>query len=288
MHLNYATATQDRLHEARSRGLEQADCLDQVAFADRVRSDQDVEGAEFDGRIFEREQILQRQPVDEHARLPLNLSGFRFLPKAGTEGVGGLSVALEAERAHVGEGAFAAAFGDGEDVVGVPEITAGAPVFFELAAGAVVEYAFVFAEGFGVDAALGADAPVAGEDLGAEVAGVGAELPLVDAGGAAEGESALRDFGAAPAAAAAAPVGGPASGLGAAGAHWGKGERVSDGFSRDGSDRLLRLDRRADSPPQAGQPAPQNSSRTARRLRGGGKSRGVILAVRSLGLACLQ
>jgi len=35
--------------------------------------------------------------------------------------------------------------------------------------------------GDGVDAAGGADASVAGEDLVAEVAGVGAETPLVDA-----------------------------------------------------------------------------------------------------------
>ncbi len=47
----------------------------------------------------------------------------------------------------------------------------------------------------------GADAAVAGEDLVAEVAGVGAETPLVDAVVAAEGAAAFgEDFEIAPAA----------------------------------------------------------------------------------------
>ena len=55
--------------------------------------------------------------------------------------------------------------------------------------------------GDGVDAADGADAAVAGEDLIAEVAGVGAETPLVDAVVAAEGAAAPgEDFQIAPAA----------------------------------------------------------------------------------------
>ena len=43
----------------------------------------------------------------------------------------------------------------------------------------------------GVDVADGADALVAGEDLVAEVAGVGAETPLMDAVFAAEGAAAF-------------------------------------------------------------------------------------------------
>ena len=55
--------------------------------------------------------------------------------------------------------------------------------------------------GDGVDGADGADAAVAGEDLVAEVAGVGAETPLVDAVVAAEGATAFgEDFEVAPAA----------------------------------------------------------------------------------------
>ena len=55
--------------------------------------------------------------------------------------------------------------------------------------------------GDGVDVAGGADAVVTGEDLVAEVAGVGAETPLVDAVVAAEGAAAFgEDFELAPAA----------------------------------------------------------------------------------------
>ncbi len=55
--------------------------------------------------------------------------------------------------------------------------------------------------GQGVEFADGADAAVAGEDLVAEVAGVGAETPLVDAVVAAEGAAAFgEDLELAPAA----------------------------------------------------------------------------------------
>jgi hypothetical protein len=55
--------------------------------------------------------------------------------------------------------------------------------------------------GDGVDTADGADAAVAGEDLVAEIARVGAETPLVDAVVAAEGTAAFsEDFEIAPAA----------------------------------------------------------------------------------------
>src|SRR5258707_5026973 len=55
--------------------------------------------------------------------------------------------------------------------------------------------------GYGVDVADGADAAVAGEDLVAKVAGVGAESPLVNAVVGAEGAAAFGDdFKIAPAA----------------------------------------------------------------------------------------
>ena len=55
--------------------------------------------------------------------------------------------------------------------------------------------------GDGVDVADGADAAVAGEDLVAEVAGVGAETPLMDAVVGAEGAAAFgEDLEIAPAA----------------------------------------------------------------------------------------
>jgi hypothetical protein len=55
--------------------------------------------------------------------------------------------------------------------------------------------------GDGVDRTDGADAVVAGEDLVAKIAGIGAETPLVDAIVAAEGSTAFgEDFELAPAA----------------------------------------------------------------------------------------
>src|ERR1022692_4394336 len=111
----------------------------------------------------------------------------------------GYAVAFQAERAHVGEVAFASAFGDRHDVVGVPQVAA-APVLVELAARGVVELALVLAEGFGVQAALRADAAIAQEDLFARVAGIGSQFPLVDALVGAECEAPFGDFAAAPAA----------------------------------------------------------------------------------------
>ena len=104
---------------------------------------------------------------------------------------------------HVGEIALAAAFHDGDDVVGVPQIAAPAPVLLELLSGCVIELAFIFAQGFGVGAADRADAAVAQEDLLAKIAWVGAELPLVHTGVVAEGETPARHIFAAPAALAA-------------------------------------------------------------------------------------
>jgi hypothetical protein len=127
-------------------------------------------------------------------------------------------MALEAEGAHVGEIAFATAGSDGHDVIGVPEMAAGTPFFFELAAGLEIEFALIAAKRFGVDAALGTTAVVAREDLLAEIAGVRAQPPFVDAGGAAEGKAAAGDRDAA--ATAEAPLAlDPTAGLDAPGAH---------------------------------------------------------------------
>ena len=105
-------------------------------------------------------------------------------------------MAEEAESAEVVEVALASAFGDGADVVGVPEAAAGGDGFHSVemetcdAGGAPCPFEGVVG-GDGVDAADGADAAVAGEDLVAEVAGVGAETPLVDAVVTAEGAAAF-------------------------------------------------------------------------------------------------
>ena len=128
-------------------------------------------------------------------------------------------MALEAEGAHVGKVALAAAFYDGKDVIGIPQIATAAPIFFELLAGFVVELALVFAQGFGIDAAAGADAAIAGEDLCAQVPRIRTQFPLMDALRAAESKAALGYGRSAPAADAAFAPGDPATGLCAAGTH---------------------------------------------------------------------
>jgi hypothetical protein len=115
--------------------------------------------------------------------------------KAGAELGGGFAVAEEAEGPEVVEVALASAFGHGADVVGVPEAAAGGDGLHSVeteacdAGGATGSFESVVG-GDGVDMADGADAAVAGEDLVAEVAWVGAETPLMDAVVAAEGAAA--------------------------------------------------------------------------------------------------
>jgi hypothetical protein len=105
-------------------------------------------------------------------------------------------MAEKTEGAEVVEVALAAAFGYGADVVGVPEAAAGGDGLHAVeakasgAGGASGSLEGVVG-GNGVDGADGADAVVAGEDLVAEVAGVGAEAPLVDTVVAAKGAAAF-------------------------------------------------------------------------------------------------
>jgi hypothetical protein len=105
---------------------------------------------------------------------------------------GGFAVTEEAKGAEVVEIALAAAFGYGTDVVGVPEAAAGGDGLHAVEAqasdaGGASGSLEGAVGGDGVDRADGTDAAVAGEDLVAEVAGVGAETPLVDAVVAAKG-----------------------------------------------------------------------------------------------------
>jgi hypothetical protein len=119
---------------------------------------------------------------------------------------GGFAVAGDAEGAKVVEGALASALGDGEDVVGVPERAAAGDGLHSverkagdagLAAGAFERGK----DGDGIGAAELADSAVAGEDLVAEVARVGAEAMLVNAVVGAEGAAAFgENFIVAPAA----------------------------------------------------------------------------------------
>src|SRR5258707_11761481 len=127
-------------------------------------------------------------------------------------------VAAQTQRAHVRQVALAAALRYRKNVVGVPEMPSMAPLFFELAAGGPVELALVLPHGFGVKAAHSADTAVAREDLLAQVAGVGSQLPFVNAVGAAKSEPAFAHLDAAPAAEAALALD-PSAGHRAAGAH---------------------------------------------------------------------
>jgi hypothetical protein len=127
-------------------------------------------------------------------------------------------MAPQAQGSHVGEIAFAATFDDRDDMVSIPEVAAVAPLLFKLAARSEIEFALVFAQTLGVEATQGADAAVAGEDLFAEISGVGAQLPLVDAGGTAEGEPPARNYAAASPARTGLPLD-PTARLDATGAH---------------------------------------------------------------------
>ena len=128
------------------------------------------------------------------------------LAEAGAELGGGFAVAEETEGAEVVEIALASALGDWEDVVGVPERSSAGDGLHAVereagdASGATAAFEGVV-DGNGIGLAENADTVIAGEDLVAEIAGVGAETPLVDAVVAAEGAAAFgEDFEVAPAA----------------------------------------------------------------------------------------
>jgi hypothetical protein len=167
-----------------------------------VGNDDDNDGSEcgdlpFDrlrGRLLLRPVLLTRDTVRRGA--------FEADAELGC----GFAVAEETESAEIVEVALAAAFGYGSDVVGVPKATASRdglhPVEMEAggAGGSAGSFEGVVGRD-GVYRADGAYAVVAGEDLIAEVAGIGAETPLVDAVIAAEGAAAPgEDFEIAPAA----------------------------------------------------------------------------------------
>ena len=126
--------------------------------------------------------------------------GTEALAEAG----GGFAVTEEAEGAEVVEIALAAAFGYRADVVGVPEAAAtgdGLHAVETEAGGASGAFGSLerIVGGDGVDVAGGADATVAGKDLVAEVARVGAKTPLVNAVVAAKCAAAFcEDFEVAP------------------------------------------------------------------------------------------
>jgi hypothetical protein len=152
-------------------------------------------------------------------------------------------MAEQAERAEVVEVALAAAFGYGANVVGVPEAASGGDGLHAIemqpgcAGGTTGSFERVVG-GDGVDVTDGADAVVAFEDLVAEVAGVGAETPLMDTVVAAEGAAAAgEDLEVAPAAEGKA-VGAEGKGL-ARGAAAGEGTRREHACLRIGCGRRV-------------------------------------------------
>jgi hypothetical protein len=149
-------------------------------------------------------------------------------PPAGAQSGGVDAMALEAESAHVGEIAFAAAFGDGYDVVGIPEGLAAfeAPGGDGLETGGAFETADVGVFGDAICSTQRADAFIAFEDARAQMAWIRAETPFLDTEVGTEGMAAGGHFEAAPTTKAAAIgtfgkvlLGGPAAGHGAFVAH---------------------------------------------------------------------
>jgi hypothetical protein len=114
-------------------------------------------------------------------------------------------VAGDAEGANVIEVALSPALGYGEDVVGVPERAAAGDGFHAVEresgdAGFAAGTLECVENSDGIGVAEGAAALIAGEDLIAEVAGVGAKAMLVDAKVGTEGAAAFgEDFKLAPA-----------------------------------------------------------------------------------------
>ncbi len=123
-----------------------------------------------------------------------------LLPEALAQPGGVQAVALETESTHVGEIAFAAALGDRQDVIGVPEGFAAAhrPFGGGPRASRTSEALDSVKLGDAVEMANGADTAIASENTFAKVAGVTAQLPFFDAPIGTEGQPSRRDLKTAP------------------------------------------------------------------------------------------
>jgi hypothetical protein len=115
-------------------------------------------------------------------------------------------VTLQAKRAHIGQIAFAPAFGHRDDVIGIPESFSSlkSPLGVCFRACRSAKPLDVPQLRNAVEAAYCADAAVAFEDTFAEVARVAAQSPFFDAPIRTERQAAQRHFQIAPAAEASA------------------------------------------------------------------------------------
>jgi len=126
------------------------------------------------------------------------VSGSFFALEACAKLRGGVAMAKQAEGADVVDVALAATFGDGKDVIGVPQAAAAGDGLHAVesesgSASRAASSSECGVCGNGVDVTCGAAPAIAGEDLIAKIAGVGAQTPLMDAVVAAEGAAALGD-----------------------------------------------------------------------------------------------
>lgn len=112
------------------------------------------------------------------------------------------AVAFETKSAHIGEVAFPTTFGDGDDVVSIPErfTSAQIPVSESAEAGRSTQALDVMELSGAIESTDGTHAAIAFENPLAEMAGIAAKLPLFDAPIRAKSETARRDFQLAPAA----------------------------------------------------------------------------------------
>ncbi len=113
-------------------------------------------------------------------------------------------MALQAKCPHVGKVALSPTFRNRYDVVGIPKRLPAffaKPPFFEKSASCrEVQPAHVSPKRHRVCAAFGADSAIALQNFFAQIAGVGSEFPLVNAGTGTKRPTARRSFRAAPAA----------------------------------------------------------------------------------------
>src|SRR5947209_247752 len=103
-----------------------------------------------------------------------------------------LPMALDTQRPHVREIALAPTLRHRQNMVGVPQVLAPSPFFFEPPPRREIELPLIVPQYHGINAANGADPVVTREYLVAEIPRIRPQLPVVHARVAAEREPPLR------------------------------------------------------------------------------------------------